>query len=195
MHPFSLALHDISASFLSAMCCVHKNSTNEILYLCLYLHLYLYLCLCPCLYCIEHICQQRYIIPPQPSFGNCQPCFFHLSPLHQHQLCIDKPARLIVRLLFGSASDLTNSTNLQTVRRQCCLDSVTGRGCYWAGGSYQLQDTDTRFHDNSISNLCLGLRVQWLESRVASLKIQRDRIFWKCHWWCHKVQRMIAQCW
>ena len=34
---------------------------------------------------------------------------------------IDKPARLIIRLLFGFASDLTNSTNLQILRRQCSL--------------------------------------------------------------------------
>ena len=38
---------------------------------------------------------------------------------------IDKPARLISRLLFGFASDsvyLKNSTNLQILRRQCCLN-------------------------------------------------------------------------
>ena len=34
---------------------------------------------------------------------------------------IDKPARLIIRLLFGFASDLTSSSNLQIVRQQCCL--------------------------------------------------------------------------
>ena len=37
---------------------------------------------------------------------------------------LGKPARLIIRVLFGFASDLTNSTNLknlQIVRRQCCL--------------------------------------------------------------------------
>ena len=34
---------------------------------------------------------------------------------------IDKPARLIIRLLFRFAFDLINSTNLQIVRRQCCL--------------------------------------------------------------------------
>ena len=33
---------------------------------------------------------------------------------------LDKPARLIIKLLFGFASDLTNSTNLQIVRRHCC---------------------------------------------------------------------------
>ena len=37
------------------------------------------------------------------------------------QSAIDKPARLIIRLLFGFAFDLINSTNLQIVRRQCCL--------------------------------------------------------------------------
>ena len=34
---------------------------------------------------------------------------------------IDKPARLIIRLLFGFAFDLTNSTNLQLLGGQCCL--------------------------------------------------------------------------
>ena len=37
------------------------------------------------------------------------------------QSAIDKPARLIIRLLFGFAFDLINSTNLQIVRWQCCL--------------------------------------------------------------------------
>ena len=37
------------------------------------------------------------------------------------QSAIDKPARPIIRLLFGFAFDLINSTNLQIVRRQCCL--------------------------------------------------------------------------
>ena len=32
-----------------------------------------------------------------------------------------EPAFLIMRLLFGFASDLTNSTSAQIVRRQCCL--------------------------------------------------------------------------
>ena len=34
---------------------------------------------------------------------------------------VDKPARLIIRLLFGFASDLTNSNNLKILRLQCCL--------------------------------------------------------------------------
>ena len=40
---------------------------------------------------------------------------------------LGKPARLIIRVLFGFASDLTNSTNqknLQIVRRQCCLHEL-----------------------------------------------------------------------
>ena len=34
---------------------------------------------------------------------------------------IDKPACLIIRLLFGFASYFSNSTNLQIVERQCYL--------------------------------------------------------------------------
>ena len=37
---------------------------------------------------------------------------------------IDKPARLIIRLLFGFASDLTNSNNLQILRRYAVYRSV-----------------------------------------------------------------------
>ena len=38
-------------------------------------------------------------------------------------ISLDKPDRLIIRLLFGCSSDyyLTNSTNIQILRRQCCL--------------------------------------------------------------------------
>ena len=39
----------------------------------------------------------------------------------RHGLLLDKPARLIIRLLFGLA--VTNSTNIQILRRQCCLGS------------------------------------------------------------------------
>ena len=54
----------------------------------------------------------------------------HKNKTHQkninknHHQPLEKPARLIVRLLFGFASDLTNSTNLQIVRRQCCLPAT-----------------------------------------------------------------------
>ena len=55
---------------------------------------------------------------------DCLPLIMIITGSCNMQKYLDKPAHLIIRLLFGFASDLTNSTNLQIVRRQCCLPAT-----------------------------------------------------------------------
>ena len=55
---------------------------------------------------------------------------------------LDKPARLIIRSLFGFASDLTNSTNLQIVRQNTVWTKVTKmhrRWRIWASKTFRLK--------------------------------------------------------
>ena len=42
------------------------------------------------------------------------------SEKDQIWICVDKPARLIIRLLFGFVSD--SRKKVKVLRRQCCLD-------------------------------------------------------------------------
>ena len=45
----------------------------------------------------------------------------HHHPRHRHRHHIDKPAHLIIRLLFGFVSDSVSRKKVKVLRRQCCL--------------------------------------------------------------------------
>ena len=60
-------------------------------------------------------------------------CHWHTAPWSgQHRKLVDKPARLIIRLLFGFASDsVFDKLNQSTMRRQCCLG-------WWGNESFKI---------------------------------------------------------